>query len=453
MGPACSSSLVALHQARAFLGSGGELALAAGVNILVGPHEFVGFSKASMLSPTGRCRAFSAAADGFVRAEGGVVLVLKPLDRALADGDRVHAVLVVTGTNSDGRTPGLAQPSAQAQAALLRQVYGPAGPDPRELVYMEAHGTGTPVGDPLECEAVSAALAARRTAGLPLPIGSVKTNLGHLESASGLAGLLKAVLVLRHRVVPPSLHGRPVNPAVDFPRLGLAPVPTATPLATASGGIVGVNSFGFGGSNAHAVLAPAPAARPDPPEGPLPVLVSARTPAALAEAATALADRLDAVGADAHTFYDIAHTTLMRRGRHPLPRRRPRPRRPHRRRPAARRCGRRARTGARERRDRLRLQRQRCPMDGNGTPVAGRVRFRAPVRADRVPGCRRRGRRGVVTPARLVRARRARPRHRRDPAGPDGDRPAAAVHRAGRAHRRLGGVRGTPGRRGRAQRR
>ncbi|MGW1196530.1 SDR family NAD(P)-dependent oxidoreductase [Streptomyces sp. NPDC002536] len=316
---ACSSSLVALHQACTFLGSGGELALAAGVNILIGPHEFVGFAKASMLSPTGRCRAFSAAADGFVRAEGGVLLVLKPLDRALADNDRIHAVIVATGTNSDGRTPGLAQPSAQAQAALLCQVYGPSGPDARELVYMEAHGTGTPVGDPLECEAISTALTGRCSAQLPLPIGSVKTNLGHLESASGLAGLLKAVLVLRHRVIPPSLHGLPVNPAIDFPRLGLTPVTAATPLATARGGLVGVNSFGFGGSNAHAVLAPAPAParRHDPPEGLRPVLVSARTPEALAAAAIELADHLDATGADTGTFYDIAHTTLMRRGRHP----------------------------------------------------------------------------------------------------------------------------------------
>lgn len=318
---ACSSSLVALHQACTFLGSGGELALAAGVNILIGPHEFVGFAKASMLSPTGRCRAFSAAADGFVRAEGGVLLVLKPLGRALADNDRIHAVIVATGTNSDGRTPGLAQPSAQAQAALLRQVYGPSGPDARGLVYMEAHGTGTPVGDPLECEAVSTALAGRRSAHLPLPIGSVKTNLGHLESASGLAGLLKAVLVLRHRVIPPSLHGLPVNPAIDFPRLGLTPVTAATPLATASGGLVGVNSFGFGGSNAHAVLAPAPAParRQDLPEGLRPVLISARTPEALAAAAAELADHLDTTdtGADTGTFYDMAHTTLIRRGRHP----------------------------------------------------------------------------------------------------------------------------------------
>ncbi|MFE4512976.1 SDR family NAD(P)-dependent oxidoreductase [Kitasatospora sp. NPDC056783] len=315
---ACSSSLTALHQACGFLASGGGLALAAGVNILIGPHEFVGFAKASMLSPTGRCRTFSAAADGFVRAEGGVVLVLKPLDRALADGDRVHGVIVATGVNSDGRTPGLAQPSARAQAALLRRVYGTPGPDARELLYLEAHGTGTPVGDPLECEAVAAALTNRCSPRRPLPIGSVKTNLGHLESASGLAGLLKAVLVLRHRVLPPSLHGLPVNPAIDFSGLGLAPVTAPVPLAAGPGGLVGVNSFGFGGSNAHAVLAPAPAPPPrnGPPAGPRPVLVSARSPAALPRAAAELADHLETV--DGSAFYDLAHTTTVRRGRHPF---------------------------------------------------------------------------------------------------------------------------------------
>ncbi|MGA5134658.1 SDR family NAD(P)-dependent oxidoreductase [Streptomyces olivoreticuli] len=322
---ACSSSLVALHQACELLRSHGGIALAAGVNVLIGPHEFIGFSKASMLSPTGRCRAFSAAADGFVRAEGGVVLVLRPLAEALADGDRVHAVITATGTNSDGRTPGLALPSARAQAELLRTVYERAGLDPGDLLYVEAHGTGTPAGDPLECEAIGTALAGGRPAGRPLPIGSVKTNIGHLEPASGLAGLLKAVLVLRHRTIPASLHGTPVSEAVDFPGLGLAPVHTATPLP-ASGGLVGVNSFGFGGSNAHAVLAPAPAPartagpgrvpRPGLPAGPLPLLVSARTPAALAQAADALARRLESVRERAD-FYDIAHTGVVRRGRHP----------------------------------------------------------------------------------------------------------------------------------------
>ncbi|WP_344488893.1 SDR family NAD(P)-dependent oxidoreductase [Streptomyces enissocaesilis] len=314
---ACSSSLVALHQACEFLRAGGETAVAAGVNILISPHEFVGFAKASMLSPTGRCRAFSADADGFVRAEGGAVLLLKSLERALADGDRVHAVIAATGTNSDGHTPGLAQPSAQAQADLLRQVYGRAGLAADDLLYLEAHGTGTPVGDPLECQAISTALAGHR-AGRPLPIGSIKTNLGHLESASGLAGLLKAVLVLRHRVIPASLHGQPASSAIDFTGLNLAPVPVSVQLTTGTGGLVGVNSFGFGGANAHAVLAPPPPPVPQvaPPSGPRPLLVSARTPAALAQAATALADRLGEADVDEQVFYDIAHTTVTRRGHH-----------------------------------------------------------------------------------------------------------------------------------------
>ncbi|MEU7107939.1 SDR family NAD(P)-dependent oxidoreductase [Streptomyces sp. NPDC046215] len=314
---ACSSSLVALHHACELLRTRGGTALAAGVNVLIGPHEFVGFSKAAMLSPTGRCRAFSAAADGFVRAEGGAVLVLRPLADALAAGDRIHAVIAATGTNSDGRTPGLAQPSARAQAALLREVYRSAALDAGDLLYVEAHGTGTAVGDPLECEAIADALARHRPAGRPLPVGSVKTNLGHLEPASGLAGILKALLVLRHRTVPASLHAEPANPAIDFPRLNLTPVPAPLTLP-ASGGLVGVNSFGFGGANAHAVLAPAPDAppRPTPPPGPVPLMVSARTPRALARAVDDLAAHLRT--ADPATFYDIAHTTVTRRGPHPL---------------------------------------------------------------------------------------------------------------------------------------
>ncbi|MGW1373185.1 SDR family NAD(P)-dependent oxidoreductase [Streptomyces sp. NPDC002446] len=314
---ACSSSLVALHHACELLRTRGGVALACGVNVLLGPHEFVGFSKAAMLSPTGRCRSFSAQADGFVRAEGGAVLVLKTLADAEAHGDRIHAVIAATGTNTDGRTPGLALPSADAQAALLRDVYAGAGLAPADLIYLEAHGTGTPVGDPLECRAIAEALAHHRPQGQPLPIGSIKSNVGHLEPASGLAGLLKALLVLRHRKIPASLHGEPANPAIDFPALNLLPVSAVTPVGTHSTGLVGINSFGFGGANAHAVLAPAPASvpRPEVPRGALPVMVSARTPQALEESAAALARHFEGVAPEG--FYDTAYTTVRRRGHHP----------------------------------------------------------------------------------------------------------------------------------------
>ncbi|MGK5631895.1 polyketide synthase, partial [Streptomyces sp. URMC 123] len=260
---ACSSSLVALDRAcRALLEEGGRVAIAGGVNVLTGPEGFVSFSAASMLSRRGRCAAFSAEADGFVRAEGGGVVVLKRLADAVADGDRVHAVIAGTGSNCDGRTVGLAMPSSEAQEALLRAVYGRAGVDPDDLVYFEAHGTGTPVGDPAEAEAVGRALGRHRTGG-PLPIGSVKSNLGHLEPASGMAGLCKALLVLRHGRAPATLHARPLNPAIDFAGLGLSPTVEPASLRLHERAAVGVNSFGFGGANAHAVLTVPPERPPD----------------------------------------------------------------------------------------------------------------------------------------------------------------------------------------------
>ncbi|MBM7815047.1 type I polyketide synthase [Saccharothrix algeriensis] len=312
---ACSSSLVALDQAcRALLDGTSRTALCGGVNALISPHHYVGFAQASMLSPRGRCAAFSADADGFARAEGGVVVVLKRLADALADGDRVHAVVLASGTNSDGRTAGLSLPDAEAQERLLREVHRRAGVHPDDLAYFEAHGTGTPVGDPVECAAIGRALGRGRTTG-PLPIGSVKTNLGHLEPASGLAGVLKALLVLRHRRIPASLHADPPNPGIDFAGLGL--VVAAEPRSIPAGGrvVVGVNSFGFGGANAHVVLAsppPPPAPAGPPGDAPRPVLVSGSTPAALAAATAALVERL----ADAPDFHDLAHTTCRRRTRH-----------------------------------------------------------------------------------------------------------------------------------------
>ncbi|KNB50454.1 type I polyketide synthase [Streptomyces caatingaensis] len=315
---ACSSSLTAVHQACEALRTGrSPVAVAGGANLLLSPAHFIGFSKAMMLSPRGRVAAFSAGADGYVRAEGGGVVVLKRLSDALADGDRVHAVIAASASNSDGRTSAMTVPSTEMQRRLLREAYERAGAAPDQVLYFEAHGTGTPVGDPLECRAVGEALGVRRTTG-PLPIGSVKTNLGHMEPASGMAGLFKGLLVLRHRTVPPSLHGDPPNPAIDFTGLNLSPVHDACPLAGREDGVVGVNSFGFGGANAHVVLSPPPArARTElPPEhGPLPLVVSARTHDALAQAARAVAGRVrEATPGD---FYDLCWTASRRRGRHP----------------------------------------------------------------------------------------------------------------------------------------
>ncbi|MFI6517753.1 SDR family NAD(P)-dependent oxidoreductase [Spirillospora sp. NPDC050679] len=354
---ACSSALVALDRAcKTILEGTSRIALCGSANALLSPYHYIGFSQASMLSPTGHCHSFSANADGYVRAEGAGLVVLKRLADALADGDRVHAVILGSASNSDGRTMGLALPNVDAQEELLREVYQHTDVHPDELVYLEAHGTGTPVGDPIEAHAIGRALGVGRSSG-PLPIGSVKSNLGHLEPASGMAGLFKALLVLRHGLIPASLHADPPSPDIDFAGLNLAVAAAPEPIAEVRRPVVGVNSFGFGGANAHVLLTtppgpathgiqspPAPGQQalalstagsdavensgaPRPmvpsqrvPEEPdrerrtLPVLVTARTADAAVEAAARLADRLEE--ASPQELYDIAYTSCRRRGRH-----------------------------------------------------------------------------------------------------------------------------------------
>ncbi|MEV0624119.1 beta-ketoacyl synthase N-terminal-like domain-containing protein [Nonomuraea sp. NPDC050404] len=293
---ACSSSLTALERACQEITSGeagrGRVVLAGGVNVLLNPFGYVGFSQASMLSRSGRCAAFSAEADGFVRAEGGAIVVLKRLSDALAAGDRVHGVLAGWGSNSDGWTAGLALPSAEAQEALLRRVYREAGIDPDHLVYVEAHGTGTRVGDPVECQAIGRALAGARTGG-PLPIGSVKSNLGHLEPASGMAGLLKALLVLRHGRIPASLHADTLNPDIDFAGLGLEVVTGSRPLPHNGRPYVGVSSYGFGGSNAHVIVTAPTSPAPPTPSTPLAPSTALAPSAALTSPSAALTSPTD----------------------------------------------------------------------------------------------------------------------------------------------------------------
>ena len=251
---ACSSSLVAVHEACLSLWQGElSVAIAAGVNALLSPSGAIGFSKAHMLSPSGRCRPFDESADGYVRSEGGAVIVLQPLDQAIAENNPIYAVIAGSGVNSDGRTTGLAMPNVVAQEALLRQVYRDAGIDPAEVAYVEAHGTGTNVGDPVECTALGRVFGASRPLGDRCRIGSVKSNIGHLEPASGVAGLLKVVLALRHRAIPRTLHFTSPNPKIPFDELNLSVVSTHTELP-AGRLTMGVNSFGFGGTNAHIVL-------------------------------------------------------------------------------------------------------------------------------------------------------------------------------------------------------
>lgn len=315
---ACSSSLTALHHACEAIRSGqAGAALVGGVSLLLHPYPFVGFTKASMLSAGGRCKVFDASGDGYVRAEGGVVVFLKPLQRALEDGDSIHAVILASGVNADGRRKSaLTIPSCDAQSELMRKVLQQAGLTAQEVDYLEAHGTGTAVGDPIECAAIGRVYGQSRQQ--PLPIGSIKANLGHMEAASGMAGLIKALLVLKHRAVPPQLHLHTPNPKIDFERLRLQPATDLVPLSKSGPLVVGVNSFGFGGANGHVLLqeyrAPEtiPAAQAEPDRRP-PLILSARSSAALRAQAQRYADWLQSQDCSLGHWYDIAHAAAHRR--------------------------------------------------------------------------------------------------------------------------------------------
>ncbi|MEU3339815.1 type I polyketide synthase [Streptomyces sp. NPDC002144] len=250
---ACSSSLVALHHACVSLRTGEcDTAIAAGVNVLLSPVVGVAFERAGALAPDGRCKPFSPSADGIGRGEGCAAVLLKRLSDAERDGDRVLAVVRATAVNSDGRSNGLLAPNPAAQQALLATAYGRADLVPARIDYVEAHGTGTPLGDPIEAGALGAVLGADRDPDQPLLLGSVKGNLGHLESAAGIAGVVKTVLALYHDSIPPSLHCSDGSALTD-PRLRVVTEPEPWPRygGTATAGVSG---FGFGGTNAHAVL-------------------------------------------------------------------------------------------------------------------------------------------------------------------------------------------------------
>jgi acyl transferase domain-containing protein/aryl carrier-like protein len=257
---ACSSALVAVHLAcRSIWQDDCPMALAGGVNALLLPDWYVGFCRMGMLSPEGRCRTFDASASGFVRSEGAGMVALKPLAQALTDGDRVYAVIRGTAINQDGRTPGMTVPSQEAHEALLRQACRDARVAPATIQYVEAHGTGTLVGDPIEARALGRVLSEGRPGDQPCLIGSVKTNIGHLEAGAGIAGLIKAALALHHRRIPANLHFDRPNPEIDFDALRLRVPTRSEPWPLGDGpALAGVNAFGFGGTNAHVVLQEAP---------------------------------------------------------------------------------------------------------------------------------------------------------------------------------------------------
>ncbi len=256
---ACSSSLVTVHLACQSIWNGeSTLALAGGANVILKPEMTIGMTKASMLSPDGHSKSFDATADGFARGEGAGIVVLKPLSRAVADRDPIYAVIRGSAVNQDGRTNGITVPNGQAQEAVLWAAYRQAGVLPEQVQYVEAHGTGTAVGDPIEANALGSVLVKGRPPGKYCFIGSIKSNIGHLESAAGVAGLIKAALVLKHRQIPPNLHFQTPNSKIPFEELQLRVPQTLESWPEDGNGksshIVGVNSFGFGGTNAHVVL-------------------------------------------------------------------------------------------------------------------------------------------------------------------------------------------------------
>ncbi len=306
---ACSSSLVAVHQACQSLRSGeSRLALAGGVNLILSPELHLTLSKARMMAPDGRCKAFDDLADGFVRSEGCGVVILKLLDDAIAQGDRIHAVIRGSACNQDGRSSGLTAPNGPSQTAVLQAAWRAAGIAPGDVSYVEAHGTGTALGDPIEAGALTAALA-DAPAGHVLQIGSVKSNLGHMEAAAGVGGLIKTVLALENERLPASLHFQSPSKNIDWQsgRLRVISESTAWP-RTSAPRRAGISSFGFSGTNVHVVIEEAPALQPKTNEArPVQLItVSAMNEAALRELAARYAACLRAEGAD--RFADFVFT-------------------------------------------------------------------------------------------------------------------------------------------------
>ncbi|TQM33307.1 type I polyketide synthase [Nocardia bhagyanarayanae] len=312
---ACSSSLVAFHLACQALHNGDcEVAIAGGVNVMLQPETFVMMCKGGFLAADGRCKSFDAAGDGYGRGEGGGMVVLKKLDDALRDGDRIYAVVKATGSNQDGRTTAITVPNADSQEALARSVCARAGLAPDLISYVEAHGTGTPVGDPIELRALGRVYGAEAGCAESLGVGSLKATLGHTEAASGIASVIKSALAISHRTLPPQGWLDTPNPDIPFDELGLHIQLEPRPLAPEDGPMtVAVNGFGYGGTNAHAILQEfrAAAATPEPKParhfGVLPL--SARSTAAVRAMAGRFADLL-AAGADRDHLAEAAWTRL-----------------------------------------------------------------------------------------------------------------------------------------------
>ncbi|MER6050172.1 type I polyketide synthase, partial [Streptomyces sp. NPDC001793] len=325
-----SSSLVAVALAVESLRAGtSRIAIAGGVNLILADEGSATMERLGALSPDGRCYTFDARANGYVRGEGGAAVVLKPLADALADGDPVYCVVRSAATGNDGGGPGLTSPDHEGQEAVLRAACAQAGVDPAKVRFVELHGTGTPVGDPVEARALGAVHGSGRPADAPLLVGSVKTNIGHLEGAAGIAGLVKAALCLRNRTLPGSLNFVTPHPAIPLDRLRLKVQTTPTTLHPDPDGsplLAGVSSFGIGGTNCHVVLEhlpePAPTTREALPAPHLvpPLLLSARSHPALLAQAARLRDHLSRTAADPQDVaYSLATTRSLFEHRAALP--------------------------------------------------------------------------------------------------------------------------------------
>ena len=316
---ACSSSLVALHDACQALRLGEcDMALAGGVNLVLAPYGMVLMSKFRALSPDGRCKTFDASADGYGRGEGAGIVVLKRLADAQAAGDNILALVRGTAVNHDGRSSGLTVPNPDAQQAVIKAALTAARIEPADIGYIEAHGTGTSLGDPIELRALEAVIGRHHEGRSPLMVGSVKTNIGHLESAAGIAGLIKLVLSLQHGEIPQHLNFRTPNPNIDWDRLHIKVATAHTPWPSDTRLRAGaISGFGASGTNAHAVLSEAPAVKA-PAEPPRPrrwnvATLSARTDTALQKSAVRYADHLrDHPDA---SLADLCYTTHVGRAR------------------------------------------------------------------------------------------------------------------------------------------
>ena len=315
----CSSSLVAVHMACQSIRAGeSKLALAGGVNVLLSPETMIALTKFGGLSPDSRSKAFDAAANGFARGEGGGAVVLKLLSEALADGDPIYCVIRGSAVNNDGASKGLSAPSVRAQEMVLRDACADAGIDPLAVQYVEAHGTGTALGDPIEASALGSVYGKGRAEDAPLLIGSVKTNIGHLEGAAGIAGFIKAALSIHHGAIPPNLHFHRPNPAIAFDDLRLRvptePTPWPDPRRTL---LAGVSAYGWGGTNCHVIVEGIPRAEGVPQtESDVPYIftLSARSPEALADYSKSIARAVTENRAFA--LEDISHTLTTRTAHH-----------------------------------------------------------------------------------------------------------------------------------------